>query len=434
MEFCVERLELPATVIDNVVLGAGISGLAAAYEARRADQTATIFEARDAAGGLLDNFTVAGFRFDHAVHLSFATEPEVREVFDRAGYHTHEPEALNWDDVQWLRHPVQNNIFPLPAEEKVALIAGLAEAPTGPIASYADWLKQQYGGPIAERWPMRYTEKYWTLPASELGTDWIGQRVRRADLREVLHGAMSADTPHYFYAKEMRYPEAGGYRRFIEPMIEGADIRYNKRVTAITPSNRTITFADGEEIGYRKLVSTLPLPLLAKLIAELPEPVREDAGSLFATSVDLISIGFNRADVPPALWFYIYDRDILAARAYSPSWKAPGNAPGGCSSLQFEIYSSRGERHDPEMLKADTIAGLAKMGLATPDDIAVIDHRRIPYGNVVFDIGMEARRDRVLDWVRGHGIEVAGRFGEWAYLWSNQAMMSGLAAGRRTFC
>lgn len=421
-------------MIDNVVLGAGIAGLAAAQAARDAGRQATIFEARQAAGGLLDNFEVDGFRFDQAVHLSFATEPEVRKIFDQSGYHTHEPEAVNWDDVQWLRHPVQNNMYPLPAEEKVELIAGLAEAPVGPVDNYGDWLEQQYGRPIAERWPMRYTEKYWTLPASDLGTDWIGQRVRRADIREVLHGAMSKDTPHYFYAKEMRYPEQGGYRRFIEPMIEGADIRYGKRVARITPSTRSLAFSDGTEIGYKRMVSTLPLPLLAELIPEIPDAVREDARSLFATSVDLVSIGFNRPDVPPALWFYIYDRDILAARAYSPSWKAPSNAPAGCSSLQFEIYGSRNlERHSPEALKADTIAALEKMGLATAEDIVVVNHRRLEYGNVVFDLGMEERRDRVLDWIREQGIEVAGRFGEWAYLWSNQAMMSGLNAGRATF-
>lgn len=419
---------------NNVVLGAGISGLAAAYQAREAGLPVTIFEARGTAGGLLDNFVVDGFRFDHAVHLSFATELEVREVFDRSAYHTHEPEALNWDTEQWLRHPVQNNMFPLPAEEKVSLIAGLAEAPTGPVTSYRDWLEQQYGRPIAERWPLVYTEKYWTVPAEALGTDWIGQRVRRADIREVLHGAMSPDTPHYFYAKEMRYPEKGGYRSFIEPMMEGADIRFGKRVTRIEPAAGRIVFADGEEAAFSRMVSTLPLPVLAELIPDMPDAVRVDARSLFATSVDLVSIGFNRANVPPSLWFYIYDRDILAARAYSPSWKAPSNAPEGCSSLQFEIYSSRaGERHSPEALKANTVEALRRMGLATPEDIVVLDHRRIEYGNVVFDLGMEERRDRVLDWVRAQGIEVAGRFGEWAYLWSNQAMMSGIKAGRKAF-
>ncbi len=426
-------------MIDNIVLGGGIAGVAAAYQAKQRGKHAIVYEARERPGGLLDNFTVQSergeFRFDTAVHLSFAEEREVREVFDRSAYNTHEPEAVNWDRDLWLRHPVQNNMHPLPTEEKVELIAGLAEAPQGEIRNYRDWLIQQYGEPIAARWPMVYTEKYWTLPAEQLGTDWIGQRVRRADLREVLAGAFTEDTPNAFYAKEMRYPKEGGYRAFMEPMVKEVEIVPGHRAVEVDAPSRTVRFANGQSVQYRNMVSSLPLPVLIKLMPNAPDAVRADAESLFATVVDLISIGFNRPQVSPTLWFYIYDREILAARGYAPSWKAESNAPAGCSSLQFEIYSSvkRPQTHSVEALKANTVEGLRRMGLAVEQDLLFVHHMRLPYGNVVFDLGMEERRDRVRAWVEGQGVQVAGRFGEWAYLWSNQSMMSGLRAGEAAF-
>lgn len=419
----------------NAILGAGIAGLAAAKAARDMGKTATVYEARDRAGGLLDNFEVDGFRFDTAVHLSFATEPEVRAVFDQTPYITHRPEALNWDHGYWLKHPAQTNIYPLPWEDKVELIAGLAESRQGDVRNYRDWLVQQYGAPIAERWPLVYTEKYWTLPAEKLGTDWVGQRMRRADLREVLQGALTEETPNRYYVKEMRYPEKGGYRAFIAPLIEAADIRLRHRLTRIDPVSRTLEFAHGEAVTYERLVSTLPLPVLIDCMETVPDEIRHNAASLFATKLDLVSVGFKRDDVPPALWFYIYDREIAAARAYSPSWKSPDNAPPGCSSLQFEIYSSSQTpmEQSPEQLKQGVVDALGAMGLASPEDILVLDHRTVPFANVVFDLGMEERRDSVLHWLRSQGIECAGRFGEWAYLWSNQAMTSGLRAGAATF-
>jgi protoporphyrinogen oxidase len=177
---------------DFLILGGGIAGLSAAWTARELGLSSLVLEAHDSPGGILDSFSVDGFRFDNAVHLSFATEPEVREIFDRTPYREHDAVSLCWDDGIWLRHPVQNNLYPLAAADKVALIDGLVQQPSGEITNYRDWLVQQYGGPIAARWPLVYTEKYWTVPAEQLGTTWIGPRMRRADLKEVLLGAMAA--------------------------------------------------------------------------------------------------------------------------------------------------------------------------------------------------------------------------------------------------
>lgn len=413
------------------ILGGGIAGLAAAYTAREQGVEAVVYEAAGEAGGLLAAFELDGFRFDNAVHLSFASEPEVRAVFDRTPYRTLKPESMCWDRGHWLRHPVQNNMHPLPVEEKVALIKGIIEREDRDIEHYGDWLLHQYGGPIAERWPMVYTRKYWRLEADALGVDWIGNRMRRTQIEEVLRGALSDDRSNTYYVKEMRYPEKGGYYSFIRPLVEAADIRYGHRVTGVDPAARTITFADGATDSYDKLITAMPLPVMIAAMPSAPADVAAAAASLMATKIDLVSVGFNRADVPPHLWFYIYDEDIEAARAYSPSFKSPDNVPPGKSSLQFEIYShptAETANRDPGYLKDNTVMALERMGLSTAADIEVLHHKRLEWGNVVFDRGMEARRDLALGWLKSLGIQSAGRFGEWDYLWSNQSFMSGRAA------
>ena len=421
------------------ILGGGIAGLSAAARLREHGLDVPIFEARKRPGGLLDSFTLetpeGRWTFDHAVHLSFASEPEVRAVFDRTPYLSHEARSLNWDGGLWIPHPVQNNMFPLPVEERTDLIVDLAShlarvPADAPIATYRDWLFHQYGEKIAERWPLRYTRKYWTLDAAELGIGWIGNRMRRADLREVVFGAMSDDPPNTYYVSTMRYPERGGYRAFLDPLLETADIRCDMGAMEVDNRGKRVTFRDGRSRSYKQMVSTIPLPVLVGLMTDVPDEIRRLAGTLFATAIDIVSIGFQKPRVSPSLWFYIYDTEILASRAYSPSIKSPHNAPEGHSSLQFEIYSSHARPHGltPDQLIEDCIKSVEAMGLADRNEIVLKHHKNLPFGNVVFDLGMEERRDAVREWVTSQDIHLAGRFGEWDYLWSNQAFMSGRAA------
>ena len=72
------------------ILGAGIAGLGAALRCRELGLDYAVYEKSSRAGGLLDNFQIDGYRFDHAVHLSFATEKKVRKIFDRRDYFTHQ--------------------------------------------------------------------------------------------------------------------------------------------------------------------------------------------------------------------------------------------------------------------------------------------------------------------------------------------------------
>ena len=72
--------------------------------------------------------------------------------------------------------------------------------------NYEEWLKAQYGEYFAEKYPMRYTRKYWGVDAHEMGTEWTGGRLFIPDLDEILYSAFEQKTRNVYYAKEMRYP------------------------------------------------------------------------------------------------------------------------------------------------------------------------------------------------------------------------------------
>ena len=148
---------------------------------------------------------------------------------------------------------------------------------------------------------------------------------------------------------------------------------------------------------------------------------------MLATSGQLVSIGFNRPDIPKHLWFYIYDEDILPARAYSPSLKSPYNVPKGKSSLQFETYFSKKK---PKQLSGDSMVNHIiekgiQMKLWELNDIAITDYQEENYANVVFDFNRKSNVALIQDYLRTVGIISIGRFGEWDYFWSDQSLLSG---------
>lgn len=409
-----------------MVLGGGISGISAAYHASGLGLKSVVYEASNKLGGLVSNFEVEGFRFDNAIHLSFTKDEYVRSIFDKVDYHTHKPNAYCYDSGLWLKHPIQNNLFQLPVDEKVKLISSFFDRPNDEPKNYKEWLYSQYGSEISEQYPIAYTRKYWGQEPENLSLTWIGNRLRRADAEEVLKGAFENRDDNHYYAAEMRYPQKGGYYSFISELTQDLSVQYNKQAVRIDPKLNKVYFSDGSVASYDRLVNTIPIPSLISILDEVPDNVVKAAASLRWTTVDLISIGFDKNNVPPYLWFYIYGDKNLAARGYSPSWKSSDNAPEGCSSLQFEIYNlDTAPKFDTDELKANILQGLVDMGICSKGDPLFLHHKHLPFGNVVFDLGMEERRQIVRDYLSSIDIVCAGRFGEWDYLWSDQSFLSG---------
>jgi len=414
----------------TIVLGAGISGISAAYHLGLKNIDATIYEKDSEWGGLCGNFTLDGFRFDKSVHLSFASDEYVQKLmYGETPYHKHAPEASNYYEGCWVKHPAQNNLFPLPAETKVKILSGFIEneGKEHEITNYESWLRAQFGDYFAEKFPMRYTRKYWTVNASELSTTWVGTRLSQPNIEEVLLGSYTSDIPNAYYAKEMRYPKKGGYKSFLTTMQKKCTIKLNKEACAINPESKEITFDDGTVESYENLVSSLPIPHMIELLPNVPQEVVTASEKLLPSSVAIVSLGFNKPDLAKHLWYYIYDEEFLPARCYSPSLKSPDNAPDGCSSVQFEVYFS--DRKDLA-LKGDAlidhiISNGIQMGLFTKEDIVVKDARILPYGNIIFYEGMEADRQIVLDYLASLNIYGVGRFGKWEYLWTDQCVLTG---------
>ena len=416
---------------NNVILGAGIAGISAAYHLKQKGESSVIFEKDNDWGGLCGFFEIDGFRFDRFVHFTFAKDEKIAELFAKSSpLYAHPPVSYNYWRGCWLKHPAQNNLAPLPIEEKVKIIDSFVNRPrkdVAEISDYAEWLRVQYGDYFAENFPFAYTRKYWGVEAKQLETKWVGNRLHVSPLPEVLRGAFAEQQENFYYTKFMNYPKKGGFRSIMNECRKGLDIRLNKKAVRIDTAAKQVEFADGTVENYDNLISSLPLPEIIKMISNVPENVQNAAKQLRWTCGYQVSLGFNRPDVAKYLWFYIYDEDVPPARVYSPNLKSPDNAPDGCSSLQAEIFFANGAKVvDKNIILQKTVEKLKEICQFNDSDVVVKDIRFEPYANIIFTPEIYESRKVVREWLQAQGIKTIGRFGEWDYLWSHQAFESGM--------
>lgn len=304
------RIKLENGIVDTLVLGTGIAGLGALHTLRQRPIVSKGLEKGDTYGGLCSSFTINGFRFDRFIHLSFSNQDAVNEIFSKVegGICRHKPNPSNIYKGKWIKHPAQNNLYVLDEDEKNKIIEDFKKRPDVTecrIENYEDWLRVQFGNYFAEHFPMVYTRKYWMKEARELRTEWVGTRIYQPSLDEVIAGSRQEDKRITYYAKEMRYPQKGGYQHFLTGMADEVNIEYKKEVSSINIVAHEVITTDGEVYPYHRLISSIPLPEVVKMIDNVPDKVTESASKLEATCGYHVSIALSTKNIPPYLWWYI---------------------------------------------------------------------------------------------------------------------------------
>ena len=423
------------------VLGSGMAGMGARYRLTTEGVEPVIFEKKSHYGGHTASHRYPnGFLFDEGPHVSFTKDERVQTLFAESvdgAFETLHTRVNNHWRGHWIKHPAQCNLHGLPEDLVVSVLRDFIEAQhTAPleIATYEEWLRASFGDTFAEVFPMEYCWKYHTTTADNMTTEWLGERLYRANLEEVLRGALSPSTPDVHYISHFRYPTHGGFVAFLNQFVRGADIRLDHEVVHIDPRQRVLRFRNGKQFAYDRLVSSVPLPELIPMIEGVPDDVIDAAGRLACSEVVLVNIGIDREDPIDAHWTYFYDRDFIFTRLSTPHLQSPNNVPPGCGSVQAECYFSRKYRpldRSPQECVAPVIRDLLRCGILREDDeILVQDAKYIPYANVIFDLDRRAALDTVHGYLDEQGIGYCGRYGDWGYMWTDESFKSGERAAQ----
>jgi protoporphyrinogen oxidase len=111
------------------------------------------------------------------------------------------------------------------------------------------------------------------------------------------------------------------------------------------------------------------------------------------------------------------------------------NVPPGCGSIQAECYYSKKYRpltHQPKDCIEPTIHDLKRIGVLREDDKILFQNvMHIEYANVIFDLERADALKIVHGYLDDIGIACCGRYGDWEYIWTDEAFMSGERAAEK---
>jgi protoporphyrinogen oxidase len=425
-----------------VVLGTGMAGWGAAHRLHAEGIAPVMYDKNSHYGGHTASFRFdTGFLFDLGPHISFTKDSRIQALLADNVDQQFETIQINLNNYwrgYWPQHPVQLHLRGLPDELIVKVIGDFVEernAPERPIKNYADWLLASFGRTFAESFPMQYTRKYHLTPAENLSTDWLGPRIYRPSLEEVLRGAISEAAPQVHYITHFRYPKNGGFKAYLEKFVPLGNLKLDHELVSVDPSARKLTFSNGFTTTYDSLVSSVPLPDLISMMQGAPREVVEAARLLACSTVVLVNVGINRADISSAHMTYFYDEDYTFTRLSFPHMLSPTNTPPGAGSIQAEVYFS--EKYKPLTCSPDdliepVIRDLKRCGLIREEDkILFKKAMKLRYANVIFDLDRAAALKKVHAYLDELGIAYCGRYGDWGYMWTDESFISGEKAADR---
>lgn len=455
--------------VDVAIAGGGIAGLSAAYHLGLHDHREyVVFEREGETGGIARSVqTPDGFTFDYGSHILYTSSPYVAALYDTLlGNNRVERQRNAWIFLHnsFTRYPFQANLYGLPPDVVYACLLDFITAlnqplPSGTLASltFEEWATTTFGHSIAHHFILPHNRKLWCYPLHQMSATWVGNRVLRPKLEDVLWGALNDTSKGYGPNATFLYPATGGFGAIPTGLFRllGPDqtrVQTGAEVVRIEPHAHRLYLANGERVGYRSLIDTLPLPALPALIHEpLPNNVQQAIDRLAYTRVSCLLFGIKgqgQENTGGDVWdvwdermrLYLPEATWLPHRLGFPTAVTPTVAPDGWHAVYAEVAEpGAGIRHphthlSEEEMVTRTIETMRHVGIISPDESGHGNDAVVYQGRLVIEpaypVPTLSHADDVATihhFLAHHHIYPTGRFADWRYFNTDHTILSAKA-------
>lgn len=167
------------------ILGGGITGLTLAYELLKKGQDVEIIEKDSTVGGLAKTFSWKGRDIDLGPHIYHTPDTDIQEYWEtefKGLFHQRDHWSKNLRDGEYFDYPISKEFVDnLPENIRNTIYKELENCKPSDLINaknYYEYIQALAGKTLQEMFFIRYPEKLWGMPTSELDANWAPKRIQ----------------------------------------------------------------------------------------------------------------------------------------------------------------------------------------------------------------------------------------------------------------
>jgi protoporphyrinogen oxidase len=434
------------------VLGAGITGLTAAYFLQQYGYSPLVIERDNQVGGLAKTVNYNGFRFDLGGHRFLTSNADLERFVKNLLNHRYlvvNRTSNIYLNNRYIKYPLQpwNAFRHVGYRQSLTFLSDYilqkCKSNRDNVRSLEEWVVQRFGRSLYEVFFKGYSEKVWGLDCTQIDSDWIAQRIQNLNLAKAIKSAISKRTSKHYatLTDKFLYPTdgIGSITDNLRTRIDASNVKLEAEVQRISHNNHRITSIDYVQQGRRyrtapeHIISTIPLSVMVKrLDPQPPTHIVGAANKLRSRDLVLVTLMVNRPQVSNDSWVYFPEKEVPFGRIHEPRNWSERMAPKGKTAVVTEHFCFRGDTTwsaSNEQLVQRTVDSLCKLGFIQPDELIDAVVLRIANAYPLFEIGYREHCETVCGYLsQFENLNLAGRTGAFRYYNMDHAMLSGIEA------
>ena len=413
----------------NVIIGFGPAGIGASLNLKNS----LVLESSNRPGGLCKSYNYKSAIFDIGGHSFHTPHKEVVKLIKKnTKIFLQKRNAKCYLNKQVIDYPFQKNFNQLNNKKiTTECTKGLFNT-TVDKRNYLTFIKSKFGKGISKYFMLPYNTKLWGSKLNRMSTTWTSERVADPNKKEKFQIRGGKRKPLQSDTK-VGYPQNGGFQEFFISLSKKvlSDIRYNQKIKKINLEKKIIYLSNNKKIFFENLISTMPITELLKLTTKCPKQIFKKSKKLEHLSLLLI-VAIIKGKVNSTM-----QRIYSSEKKYNPG-KIALNHNSSDSLRKTKNHAIMGEisygknKKKPQNIKNNFYKFLKDTEIIqSRNEILDFVTKDIKYS---YPVPTHDKKDIIEDikaWLKKYSVHTVGRFAEWDYINSDEALKRGLEIGNK---